>query len=84
MFNRTLTRYINSIVDDYYFNDSGTRMPKLLYYGDGCGDFEKTGDDASEMLLENYIQYCNKQLIIAEAALKRKQDERNDGKTEEE
>ena len=84
MFNRTLTRYINSIVDDYYFNDSGTRMPKLLYYGDGEGDFEKTGDDASEILLENYIQYCNKQLIIAEAALKRKQDERNAGKTEEE
>ena len=74
MLNRTLTQYINYIVEDNtYFNNDN----KLVYYGDGQGDFEKIAENVNDDLLENYIAYCNSQKKLAVAELKRRQNEQN-------
>jgi hypothetical protein len=62
----SIKNYINSISRDV--NDETV----LTYYGDGQGDFEKSATQTDDECLKKYIMYCNEQVKIAKAELKRR------------
>lgn len=66
---KTIIRHINSINK---IKLPFTNKPDYMFYGDGQGDFEKSGDDATVEVLVNYIVNCKEQIKIAEEILERK------------
>lgn len=55
---RILSKFINSITEDSDGN--------LTFFGDGCGDFENVAKHASDVCVDNYIEYCREQIKLAE------------------
>ncbi len=54
--------HISTIPTTYDFD---TNVPEWTFYGDGQGDFEKIGNDASMATLVAYIEYCRRQIELA-------------------
>ena len=77
MSNKILTKYINEMYLDNYFDAYRCDyVTKIRYVGDGQGDFEEIADDATEELIIKYIEHCKQQIALAKAELKKKKDER--------
>ena len=84
MSNKILTKYINEMYLDNYFDAYRCEMmSKIRYVGDGQGDYEEIADDAIDEIIVKYIQHCKQQISLAKTELKRKTDERNARKNKE-
>jgi len=74
----TLEHYINSIRKDKVFDSkvSFKDLDEYTFYGDGQGDCEKSSNAISNLILLNdYIEYCEKQINLAKEYIKLKRGE---------
>ena len=67
-----IEKFITEIRLEQNMNWDYTKSNEFYKYtGDGYGDFEKTSDDTTEKCLLDYIVECNRQIDLAEGALKK-------------
>lgn len=77
MSNKILTKYINELISDSFFDMVRCDyVTKIRYLGDGQGDFEEIADDATEEVIIKYIEHCKQQIALANVELKKKTEER--------
>lgn len=61
-----ITDYITHISRE--FNADG-EIEGIIFYGYGSSPIEEFAEDTTKECLEQYIEYCNKQIEIAKACL---------------
>ena len=65
-----LTEHINNICKRNYFSlTTFTDEIEFYFEGDGMGDFEESSNSATEQIIKNYINECERQIILAKEYL---------------
>jgi hypothetical protein len=66
-----LEQYISSIRKEVEYDYTKEKdVTDWTFYGDGEGDFEEVADNADPKIVQTYIEWCKKQIILAEEYLK--------------